>query len=104
MDLDNINNIFYFQNIREIIFKKNELYHPNLIANLSEEGYEIYLMRKDIYSKLLKSLDEKDIDKKKFENYIKNEIDIIKNKLKGAKSEQEIKMLKLSMEEYEEFL
>ncbi|MFW9947906.1 MAG: DUF1655 domain-containing protein, partial [Candidatus Odinarchaeota archaeon] len=80
------------------------MYHPSLIANLSKEACDLYLIRDSICSQLLELLKEKDIDIVKLNNFIKNKIGESKKKLKETKNEIEVKMIKLTIEEWKEFL
>jgi len=104
MSLDDVKNILSIQAIEAKIFKMKEMYHPNLIANLSKEAYDLYLIRKSIYDQLLALLDEKDIDIGKITEYIKKKIEQSEKKLKETKNGNEAETLKITIEEWKQFL
>ena len=104
MSLDDINKILSLQAIREKVFKIKNMYHPSLIANLSKEAYDLYLIRNSICNQLLELLKEKDIDIAKLNDFIKSKIRESKKKLKEVENEIEAKMIKITIEEWKEFL
>jgi hypothetical protein len=100
-DLDNLLNI---KKIEEKIFKFKTMYHPNLIANLSKEAYDLYLIRNSICEKLFKLTEKKDPKIHEIKEFIKKEIDDNNKKIKKSKDHQEISFLKLAIQEWKEFL
>ena len=104
MSLDNVKKLLSIQAIEQKIFKMKEMYHPNLIANLSKEAYDLYLIRKSIYDQLLALLDEKDIDIDKINDFIKKKIKESKKKLNDAKNGEEADAIKIIIEEWKQFL
>ncbi|MFW9948237.1 MAG: hypothetical protein ACFFDX_15535, partial [Candidatus Odinarchaeota archaeon] len=82
MSLNDIDKMLSLQAIGEKIFKIKNMYHPSLIANLSKEAYDLYLIRDSICSQLLELLKEKDINIAKLNNFIKSKIGESKKKLK----------------------
>ncbi|MFX1329712.1 MAG: hypothetical protein ACFE91_16405 [Promethearchaeota archaeon] len=104
MSLNDINKMLSLQAIGEKIFKIKNINHPSLIANLSKEAYDIYLIRDSICNQLLELLKEKDIDISKVNNFIENKIKESKKKLKEAESEIEVETIKLTIEEWTQFL
>jgi len=85
MGLDDIKKYLSLEGIREKIFKIEKMYHPDLIANLSKEMYDLYLIRNSICNQLLELLKEKDIDIDKVHDFIKEKIKNSKKRLKEAK-------------------
>ena len=104
MSLDDINKILSLQAIREKVFKIKNIYHSSLIANLSKEAYDLYLIRNSICNQLFELLKEKDIDIAKLNDFIKSKIRESKKKLKEVENEIEAKMIKITIEEWKEFL
>ncbi|MFX1587578.1 MAG: hypothetical protein ACFFC1_05440 [Promethearchaeota archaeon] len=104
MSLNDINKMLSLQAIGEKIFKIKNINHPSLIANLSKEAYDIYLIRDSICNQLLELLKEKEIDISKVNNFIENKIKESKKKLKEAESEIEVETIKLTIEEWTQFL
>jgi hypothetical protein len=80
------------------------MYHPNLIANLSKEMYELYLIRDSICNQLLELLKENDIDIDKVHDFIKEKIKNSKKRLKIVKNGVEAEELKVTVEEWKQFL
>ncbi|MFX1258759.1 MAG: hypothetical protein ACFFAN_12940 [Promethearchaeota archaeon] len=80
------------------LLKDLDKYHPNLIANLSKEAYEVHSIKKSIYNDLFKLINGKEITLKKIRKYIENKIIKCKKTLKEAKSDYDINHLKLSIE------
>lgn len=104
MSLNDINKMLSLQAIGEKIFKIKNMYHPSLIANLSKEMYDLYLIRDSICNQLLELLKEKDIDINKINAFIKKRITESTKKLKEAKNEIEVETIKLTIEEWTHFL
>jgi hypothetical protein len=104
MSLDDVKKLLSIQAIEQKIFKMKEMYHPNLIANLSKEAYDLYLIRKSIYDQLLTLLEEKDIDVGKVNDFIKQKIKESKKRLNEAKKGEETETIKITIEEWKHFL
>jgi len=104
MSLNDINKMLSLQAIGEKIFKIKNMYHPSLIANLSKEAYDLYLIRDSICNQLLELLKEKDIDISKVNAFINNKIKESTKKLKEAENEIEVETIKLTIEEWKQFL
>ena len=104
MSLDNFNEILSISKIEEKIFKIKELYHPNLINNLSKEAYDLYLIRNSICDQLLKLLNDKDVNLEKLRSLIIAKIEESKKQLSQAKNQPEINTIKMFIEEWEKFL
>ena len=104
MSLDDFKKLLSLEGIREKIFKIKILYHPNLIANLSKEAYDLYLIRNSICNQLLELLKEKDIAIDKVQYLIREKIQNGKNRLKEAKNGIEAESIKATIEEWKQFL
>jgi hypothetical protein len=103
MGLDDVKKLLSFKMIEEKIFKMKNRYHPNLIANLSKEAYDLYLIRNSICDQLLELLKERDIDISKVNDFIKEKIEKNKKKLKEAKNGEEADIIKITIEEWKQF-
>ena len=104
MSLDDVKKMLSLEGIREKIFKIEDMYHPNLIANLSKEMYDLYLIRDSICKQLLELLKEKDIDIERVHDFIKEKIQNSKKRLKVAKNGTEAEAIKATTEEWKQFL
>ena len=104
MSLDDVKNSLSIKVIEEKIFKMKDRYHPNLIANLSKEAYDLYLVRNSIYDQLLELLDEEDIDIGKVNDFIKKKIKISEKREKEAKNGKEAETIRITIEEWKQFL
>jgi len=103
-DSDDLRELISLTKIGEKIFKIKEMYNPNLIANLSKEAYDLYLKRMSICNQLLEQLDKKDITIEKIEDFIGKKVKESKERLDKAKDETEVKLIQLSIKEWEDFL
>lgn len=104
MNLDDFKEILSISKIREKIFRIKELYHPNLVKNLSKEAYDLYLIRQSICDQLLELSNKKDINTEKVKSFIKNRIKDSKKQLNKAENRLEINSIKVVIEEWEKFL
>lgn len=104
MDPEDFGNRISINKLEEKIFKIKEMYHPNLIKNLSKEAYDLYLIRKSVCNELLKVTSEKDIKYSKIVEYIKNEIEKNKALFKNASEQIELTLIQLTIEVWEGFL
>ena len=104
MSSDDVKKLLSLEGIREKIFKIEDMYHPNLIANLSKEMYDLYLLIDSICKQLLELLKEKDIDIDKVHDFIKEKIQNSKKRLKVAKNGTEAEAIKATIEEWKQFL
>jgi len=104
MSLDDIKKLLSLERIREKIFKIENMYHPNLVANLSKEMYDLYLIRNSICNQLLVLLNQKDIEIDKVLDFIKEKIKNSEKRLKVAKNGTEAEEIKAAIEEWKQFL
>jgi len=104
MGLDDVKKLLSIKMIEEKIFKMKNMYHPNLIVNLSKEACDLYLVRNSICDQLLELLNERDIDISKINDFIKQKIAENKKRLKEAKNGEEADIIKITIEEWEQFL
>ena len=99
-----MNDIGELLSIKLKISERQSLYNPNVVANLSKEMDEIYLVRKSVHENLLKFIENKDIDAKKVIDYINDRIKKCNSQLKEAKDDSDIKSIKTEIDEWKEFL
>jgi hypothetical protein len=104
MSKNNIRKLLDIQKIEDKIFKFKSIYHPNLIANLSKEAYDLYVIRNSIGNQLLEELSKNERSLQKIKKFITNKIGEIEMKLKKATDISEIDFLKLSLDEWKAFL
>ena len=104
MDSEDFGNRISIDKLEEKIFKIKEMYHPNLIKNLSKEANDLYLIRKSVCNELLKLTSEKDIKYSKIVEYIKNEIEKNKERFKNISDQIELTLIQLTIEEWKGFL
>jgi len=103
-NLDDLGELISLTKIGQKIFEIKDRYHPNLIANLSKEAYDLYLIRMSICDQLLEQLDKKGITIEKVEDYIRNKIKENRERLDKQKDEIETEVIQLSIKEWEDFL
>ncbi len=94
-----MNDIGELLSIKLKISERQSLYNPNVVANLSKEMDEIYLVRKSVHENLLKFLENKDIDAKKVIDYINDQIKKCNSQLKEAKDDSDIKSIETEIDE-----
>jgi hypothetical protein len=99
-----IKNLLFIEAIEKKIFKTKSMYHPNLIANLSEEAYDLYVIRNSICDQLLELINERNIKISRVNEFIKEKIKKNKQKLKAAKNVKEVDTIKRTIEEWKQFL
>ncbi len=104
MSLDDIKKLLSLERVREKIFKIENMYHPNLVANLSKEMYDLYLIRNSICNQLLVLLNQKDIEIDKVLDFIKKKIRNSEKRLKVTKNGTEAEEIKAAIEEWKQFL
>ena len=98
-----MNDIGELLSIKLKISERQSLYNPNVVANLSKEMDEIYLIRKSVHENLLKFIENKDIDAKKVIDYINDQIKKCNSQLKEAKDDSDIKSIETEIDEWKEF-
>ena len=104
MSEENLKNILALQKIEEKIFKFKSMYHPNLVANLSKEAYDLYLIRHSIGDQLLEVIKKEGRSINKIKEYITKKIQEIETKLKQETVQYEINLLRISIDEWKAFL
>lgn len=104
MDSDNLKNILNIKSIEEKIIKYKTMYHPNLVANLSKEAYDLYVVRSSISDKLNSLIEKNRSNYDEVHKYIKNQIASLNNKLHNSQDEQEKIYLKLTIDVWNDFL
>ena len=101
---DDLGKLISLTKIGEKIFKIKQMYHPNLIANLSKEAYDLYLIRMSICDQLLEQLDKKGITVEKIEDFVRSKVKQSRERLDKAKFETETVLIQLNIKEWEDFL
>ena len=101
---DNIKELVSLQKIEGRIFKFKSMYHPNLVANLSKEAYDLYVTRNSIGEQLLVELRKKEANLKKINQFINDKILEIEMRLKKETDQFEIDFLKMNLDEWKAFL
>jgi hypothetical protein len=104
MSRKDINDLLNLQRIEEKIFKFKQMYHPNLIANLSKEAYDLYSIRESIGNQLLEEIEKKENNFQKVKELISRKISEIERKLKKTTDLIENNLLRLRLEEWKAFL
>ena len=79
-------------------------YNPNLIANLSKEGQDLYLLRKSICEEIFPLVTTPQITLKEVKEYIQNKIDESHKLLAETNEKEEKKLLNLKIEELKDLL
>lgn len=84
--------------------QKVSVYNPNLIANLSKEAHDLYLLRKSICEEIFPIVTTPEITLKEVEDFIQNKINKAQKLLTETNVVEEIKLLNLRIEEFEDLL
>lgn len=79
-------------------------YNPNLIANLSKEGNDLYLLRKSICEEIFPIVTTPEIRISEVKEYIQNKIKESQKLLAETNEAEEKKLLNLRIEEYNDLL
>lgn len=79
-------------------------YNPNLIANLSKEGHDIYLLRKTICEEIFPIVTTPEISLNEVKEYIQNKINETQKLLAETNAVEEKKLLNLKIKEYDDLL
>ena len=101
---EDIGNVISLSKIGQKIFEIKGKYHPNLIANLSKEAYDLYLIRMSICDQLLEQIEKKGATVEKVEEFIKSKVRDAKKYLYQPRDEVDIKLIQLKIKEWEDFL
>ena len=104
MSKDKLDELLNLQKIEEKIFKIKSMYHPNLIANLSTNAYDLYIIRNSISNQLLEELKKENRNFQMIKNFIAKKISEIEMKLRDTTNIPEKSFLKLNLEEWKAFL
>jgi hypothetical protein len=104
MSPEDFGNLVSVNKVREKILKIKERYHPNLIKNLSIDAHNLYLIRDSICNQLLSVTNENEIEYSRIEDFIKQKIKENQEKFKKTSDQTELKLIQLTIEEWEEFL
>jgi hypothetical protein len=83
---------------------KIAMYNPYLIANLSKEAYDLYVIRKEISEYIFSLITIQGMTMDKFKNKMHEEIKKVKNMQKMAESEEEKAFLELKIKELGDYL
>ncbi len=103
-NFNDINKILALKTIEEKIFKYKSLYHPNLVANLSEDAYDLYSVRDSICNQLLDVLNKRTRNIDEVKKFIREKISELEIKLNNSKDELQSRMIKLVIDEWKAFL
>ncbi len=104
MKFDSFEIILDLAGIRKKNIEIKSIYNPNLIANLSIEMHDRYLIRDSICNDLLKQLEQQEINKNKIQIYIEKKIKWLEEKYKDTQDVEDAKYLQMAIEEWKNFL
>jgi len=99
-----IDDFLLSEKLRQKIFKFKQKYHPQLIANLSKEAYDHYLIKDSVYSQIISLLDDKAKSLHEIKDFIDEKIKEKENKLKIADNTVDIKFIRLTIIEWKAIL
>ena len=83
---------------------KISMYNPKLIANLSKEAYDLYIIRKQICEFIFPLVTTQDMTLNGLKKILLEEIKNIEDLRKNADTEEERVFLDLKIEELEDYL
>jgi hypothetical protein len=104
MEKENIQEFLSVSKIGDKALSKIAMYNPNLIANLSKEGYDLYIIRKQVCEFIFPLMTTKDMTVSKLKKIIQEEIERVENLKEGVDSLEEKNFLDLKIEELEDYL
>ena len=79
-------------------------YNPNLIANLSKQAYDLYIIRKNICEEIFPIITTRKITLSKVKEHIQKKINEAQNLLDETKSEEEKELINLRIKELKDLL
>ena len=103
-DKDKILDMLLVSKIGQKALDKVSNYNPNLIANLSKEMHDLYLLRKSICEEIFPIITSQNITLREVKEYIQNQINETHKLLAETKGAEEKKLLRLKIEEFEDLL
>ena len=104
MDKNKILDMLSVSKIGQKALNKISNYNPNLIANLSKQAYDLYLIRKNICEEIFPIITTPEITFGKVEEYITNKINETQILLEKTNSVEDKELLKLKIEELKDLL
>ena len=104
MEKNKILDILSVSKIGQKALEKVSKYNPNLIANLSKQAYDLYIIRKNICEEIFPIVTTPEISLSKVKEYIQNKINEAQNLLKKTKLLEEKELLNLRIEELKDLL
>lgn len=102
--MKDLKKILELKSIEDKIFRFKNKYHPNLITNLSNEAYDLYLIKNSICDQLIEKLKEENITIEKIKEFIKNKIQENKEKLHKTARTMDSEYLQNIISAWETFL
>lgn len=96
--------IWAVSRIGDRALNKIAMFNPNLIANLSKEGYDLYIIRKQICEFIFPLVTTQDMTLKRLKKTLQEEIKKVKNLRKNIDNEEERVFLELKIKELEDYL
>ena len=79
-------------------------YNPNLIANLSKQAYDLYLIRKSICEEIFPIVITPEITLTEVKEYIQNKINEAQNLVEKTESVEDRELLNLRIEELKDLI
>ena len=79
-------------------------YNPNLIANLSKQAYDLYLIRKSICEEIFPIVTTPEITLTEVKEYIQNKINEAQNLVEKTESVEDRELLNLRIEELKDLI
>ena len=104
MEKNRILDMLSVSKIGQYALDKVSKYNPNLIANLSKQAYDLYIIRKNICEEIFPIVTTPEISLSKVKEYIQNKINEAQNLLKKTKLLEEKELLNLRIEELKDLL
>jgi len=104
MEKNKILDILSVSKIGQKALEKVSKYNPNLIANLSKQAYDLYIIRKNICEEIFPIVTTPEITLSKVKEYIQNKINETQNLLEKTKLVEDKELLNLRIEELKDLL
>ena len=104
MEKNKILDMLSVSKIGQKALDKVSRYNPNLIANLSKQAYDLYIIRKNICEEIFPIVTTPEITLSKVKEYIQNKINETQNLLEKTKLVEDKELLNLRIEELKDLL
>jgi hypothetical protein len=98
-----IDELLWREKLRQKIFGIKEKYHPRLVANLSKEAHDRYLIRYSICKQIVPMVDDTKVSIKDISQFIEGKLRERQEKLRFIENTADFDLIKMAIEEWKGF-